>query len=381
MASNHIVITELEMVSALGLDVKSSCAGARAGLVKLSPIKVINSVGNELLGNDPLNGHIIPCGISHGFVGPAKALIIGGYALNGLINKINSDDLDLERTGIILNLSDGFLIDAYAISDSEDGTDSIRPFFSEKREQEYGEFIKQLLDGVGLEIPPSNQKLLFGGRSGLAHALKNAVTSIQNGHFEKCIIGGIDSCIEPQFLAAAAQMTLLKTSTNPNGFIPGEGAGFIILEKISEEKIQGEESKAIIGSVAVQFESENANRLSDDSPVLTALTETINTVMAHALTSGQKIGLIIGDLNGDEYKAMEWGYASIRLENKYNLGSLPLWLPAINFGETGAAAGVFAICMCIKGFQRGYSSSEKGTLIFLSGDNGEKAALTLFRNK
>ena len=54
-----------------------------------------------------------------------------------------------------------------------------------------------------------------------------------------------------------------------------------------------------------------------------ALAQTIDDVLSKLVNPSQEMGLSIGDLNGDNHRAMDWGYTLVRLQNKYRLGDLP----------------------------------------------------------
>ena len=117
--TDTICITGMGMVTSLGLDAANSCAAARAGLTRLSEPKTLNYIDDQRWGSEPMVGHIVPV-IANGFVGIAKALMLGGYALKDLLarRKIFKDELNY--TGIYINLSDQFLLDTHAIAEREE---------------------------------------------------------------------------------------------------------------------------------------------------------------------------------------------------------------------------------------------------------------------
>jgi 3-oxoacyl-[acyl-carrier-protein] synthase-1 len=87
---------------------------------------------------------------------------------------------------------------------------------------------------------------------------------------------------------------------------------------------------------------------------------------------------VIGNLNGTERRALDWGHTLIRLQRELPLGGLPLWVPAVHFGETGAAAGLLAVCMVLRAFVRGYAPGNRA-LVWLASDNRPRGVLLLQR--
>ena len=78
-----------------------------------------------------------------------------------------------------------------------------------------------------------------------AHAIGDALRSIQNGDANVMICGGSESSIDPVSIAGFARMRALSTrfndepkrasrpfDRNRDGFVIGEGAGIIVLEVI-----------------------------------------------------------------------------------------------------------------------------------------------------
>jgi len=389
----RVCITGVGMVSSLGFDVANSCAAARAGIARSSELKVLNFIGDGLWGEEPVMGHAVSA-ISNGFVGLGKVLQLGRCALKNILRSREISSSEWCRTGIYINLSDQFFEDAYSISereaieelvmayaadeDSELGEDDMEscPLPSTIWREQCRGLIPRLMKSLEISVPPVNQQVYFGGHTGIINAIQDARENMRLDKIERCVIGGIDCCIEPRFLFAAAANGVLRTSLNPLGFVPGEAAGFFLLEKLEQAQSRRVDIACFLGNDAIG--REKFNRLSDNFLKGIALYQTIESTLSTLANPAQELGLIIGDLNGDEYRAQDWGYALVRLHNKYKIGELPLWLPAVAFGETGAATGALAICMGIRALERKYAP-ESAILVWLSSDSGSKATISLER--
>jgi 3-oxoacyl-[acyl-carrier-protein] synthase-1 len=104
------------------------------------------------------------------------------------------------------------------------------------------------------------------------------------------------------------------------------------------------------------------------------LSEAIRDAVA-AKGEGFACDWVVADLNGEAYKAFEWGTASVRLHSLFsNLSTL--WHPADCVGDLGAATPGLHVAQAFAAFRRGYAPSGD-VLVYSSSDNGKRAALIL----
>ena len=99
--------------------------------------------------------------------------------------------------------------DEYENAELEDASeDFVLP--SNKWREECSNLIPRLIASCDITIPSSNQCVYFGSHTGTINAIQDAIENIILGKFDRCIVGGIDSCIEPRFLVAAAAREFSK---------------------------------------------------------------------------------------------------------------------------------------------------------------------------
>lgn len=380
-----IVITGLGMVSSLGYDVITSCAAAMAGLTRVTEfhnLKIYNAEAGEF---EPALGHAVAL-ITDGFTGLGRLVSLGVSAINDLIN--NTKLTDWSKTGLFINLSSGFYLNEMEKAEEAELDEQSKLEFSKEpsemqlRNQKYERLLIPLLTKLtNLRIDHTNSRIFFNDQTGMIQVIQAAIHSLQEKELERCIIGGIDSYLEDYFLAAFDKFNILKLSSNPVGFLPGEGASLILLE--SEFNALKRKAR-IYGIIEAPHESiESFNRLSDEPPLGIALFSTIGKTLESIQDRGQYTYHIIGDLNGDAYRAKDWGCALIRLKANYPfIEDIPLFCPASYFGEIGAATGPFAICLGIRGFISGYIK-KNNFLVWLSSDTGTRGSFYIrqYKNK
>jgi 3-oxoacyl-[acyl-carrier-protein] synthase-1 len=358
-------IQHIGLVSSLGLDAATSLAAARAGLVRAAPLRTVNPASEDFLGGAPVNGHSLACGESEGFVGPAKALLLGRLALTDLL--ASAGELNASRTACFVVLSNQFIVEHGAPPEEAEEADPEAPRAptpSEAWREQTAQFMERLLANTVL-AGVSRAEICYGGHASVIEALSAAERALASGAVDSCVIGAIDSCVEPRFMRAAAAGGLLKCEKVPDGFIPGEAGAFIVVSGSTGEGL------ARISAVGAAHDARHAfaEEPADGVGLATAIGQCFER-----LPTGERVGLIISDLNGDTRRAMEWGYAQVRLRRRRLIDDAPMWLPAASFGETGCAAGVVAICAAVRALGRGYANG-RNVLVVLSSDDGLKGAL------
>jgi 3-oxoacyl-[acyl-carrier-protein] synthase-1 len=115
------------------------------------------------------------------------------------------------------------------------------------------------------------------------------------------------------------------------------------------------------------------DRFSDEPPNGVVLARAINSLLATEAGRAD-VALVIGDLNGDEYRAQNWGGALARVPSRGVLNA-SMWIPALGFGETGSAVGAVGLCLAARAMERGHLSG--AALACLSDESGAAAAFMI----
>ncbi|RKG86906.1 hypothetical protein D7V88_17015 [Corallococcus terminator] len=245
------------------------------------------------------------------------------------------------------------------------------PSRHDARRAEYTQrLIPNLFRAMGVRAAPGEHRVLFG-ESGLLQALKAAVLQLETDRLDRCIVGAVDSLVEPQVVAALGQLGLLRTPANPVGILPGEAAAFVMLERPSAASRRGAVVDALLD--APSLTAEPFHRRSGLHAQGRALSQGILETLDAVRDQGARTGLIVGALNGDAYRARDWGHALVQLRMAGRLTDLREWSPAASFGEIGAATGLVGLCMAARGFSRGYARTDH-VLVWTAGDDGARGA-------
>ena len=366
-----LAVTGIGMVSPLGLDVATSCAAARAGLNRAAPLESFKIYSPSAWDHVGVIGHA-PREFAGGFDGYGKFVRLGSGALNDLLRTEQFQSDDWSRTALCVVLPSCYLQtererDPQVTADGE----ASAPVFLQSLASS---LLGRICEVASIEIPVTNHVPIFEDQAGFARGLLYARELLSSGQVERCILGGIDACTDNGYLAAAHHFNVLKTDDQPAGFQPGEAAAFLMLENESAARGRGAEVVGIIQAAAVG--RDKAARCSRKPPLGIGLAQTISQCLAIA-PEASDVGWVIADLNGDAFRANDWGYALVRLIASYpRLGECPVVAPAESFGETGAAQGAIASCMAVRAFARGYAPDPRA-LVWLTSYRGDRGAFVI----
>jgi uncharacterized protein (TIGR02270 family) len=345
--SGALAVTALGMVSSLGDSAVESCAAGRAGLLRIAPLEDVPSWDEEGRAAVPLNGH---CVAHHtcGFTGLGRMAALAVAALRDFC--ASAGPLDWGRTALHVALPSG----RHRL-DAEGYVEDLRA---------------RLPAAIRAHVPETAAASIrfgFGDACGFLDLLAEAQAALARHEIDTCIVGGVDSLVEPAVLEDLAARNQLKSPQQPAKPIPGEAAAFLLVERPPRGRTAQRPSQLFLGRPNVAGTGKaNASR--------GAL---LAQVMATAIAPLAEVpGYMLSSLNGDDRRAYEWGTALVRAQVPRALAGAPASSAAQWFGELGAATGPVSLCMAARAHARGYSPANTG-LLWLANDDGTRGALAV----
>ncbi|CAM4135196.1 hypothetical protein COSO111634_33735 [Corallococcus soli] len=359
-----MVVTGLGLASSLD-DVVTACAAARAGINRARELAAFGAIDDDVVEVVPIAGHSCHP-LTEGFQGDARRIRLGTAALGNLLAYSALQPEELSRTALFLNVGSSFLS---RVGESSAGFPEGAPLESGPSSS----LADALCQFGGLPIPQALRFVLRDDHHGVATVLHDACELLRRRVVERCLIGGIESFLERKTLEMLAHLRLLKTVGNPVGFMPGEAAAFFSLERAAPARQRGARIEAELVTTALS--NEEMHRFSGPSHGR-GLAAAMGNALEAIRDSHSGPVLVLHNLNGDPWRAMEWGTALVRLADWEMLREPRAWFPPLSFGETGAATGPLAVCMAVRAFARHYAGSPHA-LIAMSSYAGSKGALVL----
>ena len=233
------------------------------------------------------------------------------------------------------------------------------------------QFINALCGKTGLG-GIAKKEIIFQGRTGGIRQLQAAISDINSGVLDYCIIAGVDSFLADDRIEYFDKQWRIKSDRTADGFIPGEASVMFAIEKQKTAQVRKIKPYASIEGIAFNHESQSIN--GDKQSTGIAGSEVLESVLSQAVDTSA-IKWTISDMNGESYTGREWGTILMRNNDKFSPDH-QLDHPVDCVGELGAAMGTLMVSMAVHAFKHDY---HKANEVYLtnSADNGDRAAVLL----
>jgi 3-oxoacyl-[acyl-carrier-protein] synthase-1 len=230
-------------------------------------------------------------------------------------------------------------------------------------------FVRHLASQVSGAIDPSSSDGSHQGRAGGLVALGQAVRTIQHGVADVVLAGGVDTYRDTYVLGTLDLEKRVKSSANYDGFVPGEGAAFLLL---ASERAAVEHALAPIARLSPVVLGFEPGHLYSMEPYKG---DGLSAVMNQVLGLGFGVTAdVYSSMNGESHWAKEWGVSHIRNSEAF-APDLRIHHPADCYGDTGAASGPLMVGLAALGIRGAYRSAP--ALVYASSDRGGRAAIVV----
>ena len=347
--SQAIVVTAVELNTPVGLTVEQSAAAIRAGISGFREHPAYVPVAREsAVGENPVQV------ASHGRIGEFDRDRLFELITGPLTTLVEASGLDRSA------LAGGGLYFALPSDDEVIQKCKLRRHFLKRASER-------------LAIPVTKELLgVQTGSTGVYALIERAMARMRAGQMNFCIIAAVDCYLLHDRLSLYDQNWRLKTDRNPAGFIPGEAGGVFLLE--TEGFARQRKSPVLMRIDAVHGGQEPNPVTGEKTSSGSGLTDAIRP-LAELTENNLPWQWVLSDLNGERYKAYEWGVVLPRLHrfiaDNYHLSHI-----ADVVGDVGAATAAVQIGCISKAFERGYAPATSA-LLFAGNDAGKRYAMTI----
>ena len=348
MANKEIVIVATGMVTSVGFNSEQTAANVRAKVSRYYTIPFLNCREK-----------------------PHTVAVVARDALGELPEPIARRDYFTRRQGLLLRLTGVALRDCVKEVGKRAG---LPPLFFAMPEHENPRPVEgaSVLDDLATLHPGvfdrASSQSKWKGRAGGLLALGEAIRTVQSGQTSFAYAGGSDTYIDPTILPTLDLSKRCKFEAHPDSFVPGEGAGFVL---IAEREAAQKAGFEVLARVAPVTEGHEPGFWGSKEPYLgEGLATTVQTLLA-AAPPPNSFAEVYSTMNGESYWAKEWGVTRIR-----NASAMAederMNHPAEFFGDVGAASGPILVALAGIGQKSGYAKSP--ALVYASSDFGSRAA-------
>jgi 3-oxoacyl-[acyl-carrier-protein] synthase-1 len=285
--------------------------------------------------------------------GRERVVALGASALAETIDKLDADEsfAKLDRVPVLVAVPE------------------TRPGFDEAAAQ-------RTLTGLAEALSGRAQQLSFEvcgrGHAGSLRGIEQARALITARRCELCLVGGVDSYLEPDTLDDLESARRLKVEGVRSGFFPGEGAAFMAF---SGPGIARRLGIPVLASCVGERTASEARVIDGEEEVLGhGLAAAILGAASGLRLPEEAVDFTYCDLNGERYRADEWAFAVLRAHAV--LGDTAFEAPADCWGDVGAASGVLGCVLAVRAWVRGYAPGRRA-LVWAGSDRGLRGAAIL----
>lgn len=199
-----------------------------------------------------------------------------------------------------------------------------------------------------------------------------ALAKLRAGQLDACLVAGVESYLEPEtleWLEESDQLHGAGPLNNAWGFIPGEAGAALLLAR---EDVARGEGLLVLGTLLSSGTAFEPKRIKTETVCLgEGLTEAFRAAL-EGLPAGAKVSDIYCDMNGEPYRADEFGFTALRTKEHFESAS-DFVAPADCWGDVGAAGGLLHIVLACAAAAKGYAGGELA-FAWASAEGGQRAA-------
>lgn len=229
------------------------------------------------------------------------------------------------------------------------------------------ELVRQFVNECGPPLDIGLTRTVSTGRSSGMTALDFAFTHLYESSYPYILIGAVDSHYDAVRLDALenAKRLLLKGETD--GFVPGEGAGFLLLTRHVELADRRNNQVIAISKPGI---ADEPGHLHSDQPYRG---EGLHQAFKRALAGhpNEKIQAIYSSMNGEHHWAKELGVARLRNREAF-MEDARVWHPADCYGDLGAATAPVLLGLAAADLRK--TADARASLVYASADTSTRAA-------
>lgn len=213
------------------------------------------------------------------------------------------------------------------------------------------------------------------GHAGAVQAIELAQQIVAATPDALCWIVGVDSYLDP---ATLLWLERDRRSAQPGvrgGFIPGEGAGCLIVATPAlRRRLRLPQLATIRGARTVR---ETQLRTSALGSLGHGMSAAVEAAAAQLHLPDEAVDALYTDLNGERYRSEEWGFVAMRTAAVWR--TLQYTAPADLWGDTGAAFVPLAAVLAVRSFARNYARGPR-VMVTAGSDGGLRGAVLLQRS-
>lgn len=232
-------------------------------------------------------------------------------------------------------------------------------------------FLSHLSQQTGVGFDAKSSRVFRQGRAGGLLALETALALLTSRQVDCVYVGGVDTYLDLSLLGWLDAQERLLSEGRAEGFIPGEGAAFLLLTTPKRTQSLGLEPLAQLMGTGTGKEK---GHLYSDSPHLgEGLTDSLHALFTAVPREFPKVETVYAGMTGERIWGREWGIAYLRNRDRIQ-ETYRIEHPAEYLGDPGAALGTLMVGLSALALRKGY---RKGPCLVWCGSDREARGAAL----
>jgi 3-oxoacyl-[acyl-carrier-protein] synthase-1 len=224
---------------------------------------------------------------------------------------------------------------------------------------------------AGVTLDADASRAYAYGRAAALLALQGALNAIAEDPARQIVVGGVDSFLDLALLARLSEEGRILGPNAMDGFLPGEGAAFIVLRGTPARA--DTPSVAVCGAASV---ADPGHRFGAEPARGEGLSDAIEAMRREFGDPRQPIATTFAGMNGESFDAKLWGVAHVRHSTVF-APAVSVEHPADCIGDTGAASGAILASLAAHALAR--SQRPAPALVWAASDRETRACALLER--
>ena len=224
-------------------------------------------------------------------------------------------------------------------------------------------FSERLCARAGLKFDEAASQIFPLGRAAVLAALESAQEAMSANSSRPILVGGVDTYLDLKLLATLGAEGRVHGPRVMDGFIPGEGAAFLLLEGSGKAP----SGAAVISGAAST--TDPGHRYGTEPARGEGLAEALQLMRDRQSSPIGQIAATFTGLNGENFDAKLWGVAQLRHGDLF-AADMVLEHPATCFGDTGAATGAILTALAATALAAGHRAAP--ALVWAASDLGAR---------
>lgn len=242
-----------------------------------------------------------------------------------------------------------------------------RPGFDPRLQQH---FLKAIEARSRVPIDHERSHVVASCRGGGVTAFNCALEELSRGA-EVIAVGGVDSYFDPDVLEHLDRELRLHGLETENGFIPGEGAGFVLLARRRSEPSLYRYGQVLSACV----ENEPRPHGCDEPSLALGLTLALRRAVESAGIPERAVHWALTDVANERHRVDEWMYAAARNHLAFAQDARHDQ-PLLKTGDLGAASAAVLVVMAAMRWQTGCAAGDVAVIATQS-DGPERGAMVV----